>query len=56
VDSLCIIQDDQEDKAKQIGIMEEIYSASVLTLVAAGGEDVGSGLPGVFHWPRDMIQ
>jgi hypothetical protein len=54
VDSLCIIQDDPEDKAKQIGIMEEIYSASVLTLVAAGGEDAESGLPGVFHWPRDM--
>lgn len=51
VDSLCIIQDDPEDKAKQIGIMGEIYSASVLTLVAAGGEDAESGLPGVFHWP-----
>jgi hypothetical protein len=31
--------------------MEEIYSASVLTLVVAGGEDAESGLPGVFHWP-----
>jgi hypothetical protein len=51
VDSLCIIQDDPEDKAKQIGIMEEIYSASVLTLVAAGGGDAESRLPKAFHWP-----
>jgi len=47
---LCIIQDDPEDKAKQIGIMEEIYSASVLTLVAAGGGDAESRLPKAFHW------
>jgi hypothetical protein len=43
VDSLCIIQDDLEDKAKQIGMTEEIYSASVLILVVVGGEDVESG-------------
>jgi hypothetical protein len=43
VDSLCIIQDDPEDKAKQIGMTEEIYSASVLILVVVGGEDVESG-------------
>ncbi|KAF4637710.1 hypothetical protein G7Y89_g377 [Cudoniella acicularis] len=53
VDSLCIIQDDPEDKKRQIGIMKEIYSSAVMTLVAAG-EDAESGLPGVFHWPRDV--
>jgi len=54
VDSLCIIQDDPEDKEKQIGMMEDIYSSTGMTLAAAEGEDAESGLPGVNHWPRDV--
>jgi hypothetical protein len=34
--------------------MEEIYSASVLTLVVVGGKVADSDLPGVFYWPRDL--
>jgi hypothetical protein len=34
--------------------MEEIYLASILTLVAAEGGDAKSGLPRVFYWPRDI--
>ncbi|KAL8686223.1 MAG: hypothetical protein Q9218_007258 [Villophora microphyllina] len=37
VDQLCIIQDDPNDKAIQIGQMSHIYSRSIATLVAAEG-------------------
>ena len=35
VDSLCIIQDDDNDKAYQISQMHKIYSCALLTLVSA---------------------
>ena len=52
VDSLCIIQDDEDDKAIQIAAMDQIYSSSVLTLVAASGDNADVGLPGMSAGPR----
>ncbi|EHK20741.1 uncharacterized protein TRIVIDRAFT_49852 [Trichoderma virens Gv29-8] len=46
VDSLCIIQDSPQ-KAEQIGKMDSIYGAAVLTIVAAYGSDANAGLRGV---------
>ncbi|KAF2804646.1 HET-domain-containing protein [Mytilinidion resinicola] len=46
IDRLCIRQDSNEDKGKQIGKMHAIYNASYITVVAAAGIDVHHGLPG----------
>ena len=48
VDALCIIQDFEEDKAREIAKMKEFYSSSVLTIVAAASESVYAG----FIYPR----
>lgn len=55
IDAICIIQDSNEDKAIQIGNMANIYSYSLITLVAATGTNANSGLPGVSK-PRDLWQ
>lgn len=47
VDRLCIIQDSDEDKSFQISNMGNIYSSSIVTLVAATGQSANAGLPGV---------
>jgi len=47
VDSLCIIQDNPEDKAYQIPRMAAIYANAFLTVVAAAGDGVKAGLPGI---------
>ena len=52
VDSLCIIQDDEDDKAIQIAAMDQIYSSSVLTIAAASGDNADAGLPGMSAGPR----
>ena len=52
VDSLCIIQDDEADKAIQIAAMDQIYSSSILTIAAASGANANSGLPGISAGPR----
>ncbi|KAI0596701.1 heterokaryon incompatibility protein-domain-containing protein [Biscogniauxia sp. FL1348] len=43
VDSLCIIQDSDEDKNKQIGQMRQIYNDAYLTIVAASATKVSEG-------------
>ncbi|KAH8595449.1 heterokaryon incompatibility protein-domain-containing protein [Bisporella sp. PMI_857] len=47
IDSLCIIQDSEEDKLGQIMQMDAIYLHAVLTIVAAAGSDANAGLPGI---------
>ncbi|KAH7357336.1 heterokaryon incompatibility protein-domain-containing protein [Pyrenochaeta sp. MPI-SDFR-AT-0127] len=39
VDSLCIVQDDLEEKQAQLEQMDVIYSRAILTLVALSGKD-----------------
>jgi hypothetical protein len=51
VDALCIIQDSLDEQA-QIGAMDSIYQNSLLTIVAASGEDSNAGLPGVIRDSR----
>ncbi|KAH8728763.1 heterokaryon incompatibility, partial [Phaeosphaeriaceae sp. PMI808] len=47
VDSICIIQDNSEDKRNQIGSMDSIYANSSFTIVAAEGNSSEAGLAGV---------
>ena len=56
VDSLCICQDDMENKMKQITNMGNIYSQALLTIVAASGSNANAGLPGVQAWSRNSVQ
>lgn len=51
VDSLCIVQDDEDDVKEQIACMSDIYSEAFLTIIAAWGEHSDSGLPGVVWGP-----
>ena len=43
IDSLCIIQDDDEDKAREIPRMHEIYGGAVLTISAMSAHDGRGG-------------
>jgi hypothetical protein len=47
VDSLCIVQDDPQEKHGQIANMDAIYGNAILTINAAAGQDANAGLPGV---------
>ncbi len=44
IDVLCIIQDDIEDKTREMYRMDSIYEGSAFTVVAAGGIDANAGL------------
>lgn len=44
IDALCIVQDSEEDRAREVGAMDEIYRCSTLTLFAASGQSVDAGL------------
>ncbi|BDD61134.1 hypothetical protein MAP00_006205 [Monascus purpureus] len=48
IDALCIIQDSEMDKAREMARMKEIYASSILTIVAAAAESVSKG----FLYPR----
>ena len=52
VDSLCIVQDDEEAKMAQISNMGNIYSRAYFIVVAAHGRDCDAGLPGVRRGAR----
>ncbi|KAI0752520.1 heterokaryon incompatibility protein-domain-containing protein [Daedaleopsis nitida] len=43
IDSLCIVQDDSNDKVRQIPLMGEIYEGAVLTLAVTRSRDPSEG-------------
>jgi hypothetical protein len=49
IDSLCIVQDDHENKAAELARMDDIYRAASLTIIAAATplDSTEVGLPGV---------
>jgi hypothetical protein len=52
VDSLCIDQEDKEDKRAIIPEVMSIYGCACITLVAVAGIDSHHGLPGVYEDSR----
>ncbi|KAK5991462.1 hypothetical protein PT974_09744 [Cladobotryum mycophilum] len=56
IDSLCIIQDSDADKAQQIRLMDAIYSRASLAIVAAAGPDANAGIPGLVAGSRERRQ
>ena len=56
VDCLCIEQDNEEDKIRQINNMDSIYGHAVLTMVAADAHDARVGLTGVLEGSRNVVQ
>lgn len=56
VDALCILQDSTEDVAKNVTMMDEIYSGAALTIVASTNVNPHYGLPGVSTSPRSRMQ
>jgi hypothetical protein len=43
IDVLCIIQDDYEDKHREISRMQDIFSGAYITIAAASAKDCHSG-------------
>ncbi|PGH06885.1 hypothetical protein GX51_02130 [Blastomyces parvus] len=56
VDRLCIIQDDVGDKKSQIEAMDDIFSSAQIVLVAAYGDSMDFGIPGVSRVKRKVVQ
>jgi hypothetical protein len=56
IDALCIVQDDPNDKAVQIRVMDLIYNNSAFTIFAVGCTSVQDPLPGVRPGTRDPKQ
>ncbi|KAI1111789.1 heterokaryon incompatibility protein-domain-containing protein [Nemania sp. NC0429] len=56
VDSLCIIQNSDADKANFIPYMDVIYGCACLTIINAAGENAFSGLPGVRPDTRFQVE
>ncbi len=56
VDSICIIQDDDDDKHRQIPLMGRIYGSAKLVIVAAAGSDAHAGLLGLRDGDRPSSQ
>ncbi|KAI0884919.1 HET-domain-containing protein [Annulohypoxylon maeteangense] len=47
VDTLCIIQDDEEDRKRLISQMGDIYNSATVTVIAAAGSNADAGLSGI---------
>ncbi|KAK8212696.1 heterokaryon incompatibility protein-domain-containing protein [Phyllosticta capitalensis] len=55
IDSICIIQGDQDDRSREAGKMYEVYKGATITLAALFGADSRSGLRHMMmsqHYPR----
>lgn len=44
IDALCIIQDSDEDKSKELALMADIYKNAIITIGAAKGDHSDAGL------------
>ncbi|KAJ0426787.1 heterokaryon incompatibility protein-domain-containing protein [Aspergillus carlsbadensis] len=55
-DRLCIMQDDPDDLKNQIEAMGEIYSSAQIVLVAAYGDSMEYGIPGVGQPRKARLQ
>lgn len=53
IDQLCIDQANEEEKQRQIGLMDRIFASAYLTLVNLDGPDADWGLPGI---SRPLLQ
>ena len=56
VDSVCIDQEDEAQRDKQISIMSAIYQCAYATIVAFSGDSADSGLPRVGQTPTPYRQ
>ncbi|KAH9476435.1 hypothetical protein JR316_0012010 [Psilocybe cubensis] len=56
VDSLCLIQDNNEDMLDGVSHMDLVYQCSLCTIIASYGSDFNAGLPGVHPDSRDVYQ
>jgi hypothetical protein len=56
VDSLCIVQDEGEQKMAAIKSMDLVYAAADLVIVAGSSEHAYSGIPGVRPGSRTSPQ
>ncbi|KAF6830024.1 heterokaryon incompatibility protein [Colletotrichum musicola] len=56
VDTLCLVQNDREDLHAGVNVMDMIYEASWLTIVAACGHNANAGLPGVQKSSRLKVE
>lgn len=56
VDALCIVQDDDDERAIQIKNMGYIYKNSKLTIINASGTNANSGFEGVYPHRRKFQQ
>lgn len=52
IDSLCIVQDDESDKEKEISTMARVYSQAHVVIVASRAEDAHDG----FLHRRDVLE
>jgi tetratricopeptide (TPR) repeat protein len=53
IDALCIVQDDEDQKARDIPKMDIVYGQAFATIVALEGTDADAGLPGVRPGTRE---